>query len=218
MKYQYLIQITLLALIGLVCQQSVALNKAAQGASQKASSSIPASDDLATFKAGVQYWANPVPLLCKEWYVVVGGTVLEKHKTPGYGAHPKPFTEGTLRVERVFISLPTKRQTAPQEMKYFKSDGFEDLKVGDKVIVFVNEYDGGYGIVEAMDSNCKLGIKVRDWNEPIVGAVEKIAADTEMAVHYDKRSEILKARQYANIWRPYSKRGIDYLLKGISWW
>ncbi|MEW6736674.1 MAG: hypothetical protein AB1489_35625 [Acidobacteriota bacterium] len=66
------------------------------------------------------------------------------------------YIAGTLEIERVLLSLPTREKSAPANFKYFKSDGFEGLKAGDKIIAFVNEYDGGYGIIEASGSNCKL--------------------------------------------------------------
>jgi hypothetical protein len=88
-----------------------------------------------------------------------------------------------------------------------ESDGFEGLKRGDKVLVFVNEYDGGYGIIEAAGSNCKLGIKVRDWDDPIIEAVEAMTRDPQMAKRPDDRIEVLKNPKYAEVWQRFSRKG-----------
>lgn len=162
---------------------------------------VVASD---TFSAGVMYWATPLPVLCKDWYVVIAGTVLEIHQEVVPELAKQRYTAGTLKVDRVLLSLPTEKEAAPLNFVYFKSDGFEGLKRGDKVIVFVNEYDGGYGIIEAAGSNSKLGIKVRNWDDPIVRAVEAITRDARTAKFPGDRVELLKDPEYAKIWRPFS--------------
>ena len=164
------------------------------------------------------YWAIPTPLLCKEWHLVVGGTVLETHEEKGYGAHPEPFIRGTLGVERIFLNLPTRDDVVSPSLKRFKADGFDGLRRGDRVIVFANEYDGGYGIIEVPDSNCKIGIKVADWGEPIVRAVEEMIEKEGSAGNADHRREMLKDAKYAEVWRPYSGKGIAYILEGKEYW
>ena len=185
-----------------VATQSVP--NAAQSAPTAATPQAVASD---TFSAGVMYWATPRPVLCKDWYVVIAGTVSETHLKVIPELAKQRFTEGTLKVERVLLSLPTEREAAPANFAYFKSDGFEGLKCGDKVIVFVNEYDGGYGIIEAAGTNSKLGIKVRSWDDPVVGAIEAITRDARMAKYPDDRIELLKDPKYAKIWREFSGKG-----------
>jgi hypothetical protein len=75
------------------------------------------------------------------------------------------------------------------------------------VIVFVNEYDGGYGIVETAGSNSKLGIKVRGWDDPVVRAVEALTRDAQAARLPGGRHEILKDPEQAKAWRPFDGKG-----------
>ncbi|HEV2864848.1 MAG TPA: hypothetical protein VGX48_27895 [Pyrinomonadaceae bacterium] len=159
-----------------------------------------------TFSVGVMYWATPRPVLCKDWYVVLGGTVVETHREEAPELARQHFAAGTLKVERVFMSLPTEREAAPEGFAYFKSEGFDGLRRGDKVIVFVNEYDGGYGLVEAAGSNSKLGIKVRSWDEPIVEAVAAMTRDAQAAKLPGDRQEALKDPRHAEAWRPFNGR------------
>ena len=164
------------------------------------------------------YWAIPTPILCKEWQLVVGGTVLETHEEKGHEAHPEPFVGGTLKVERIFLNLPTRDDAVSPNLKRFEADAFDGLRRGDRVIAFVNEYDGGYGVIEVPDSNCKIGIKVADWGEPIVGAVEEMIRSGGSTYNTDVRREMLKDAKYAETWRPYSHKGIQYLLEGKEYW
>jgi len=167
---------------------------------------------------GLMYWAIPTPILCKEWHLVVGGTVLETHEEEGYGAHPKPFIRGTLEVEKIFLNRPTRDDVVSPSLKRFKADGFDGLRRGDRVIVFANEYDGGYGIIEVPDSNCKIGIKVAGWGDPIVRAVEEMIEKENSTDNADPRREMLKEAAYAEVWRPYSRKGIAYILKDKEYW
>jgi hypothetical protein len=167
---------------------------------------------------GFMYWALPTPVLCKEWQLVVGGTVLETHHEKGYGAHAEPFTSGTMTVDKLFLNLPTRKDVVSASAKSFKADVFDGLSIGDKVIVFVSEYDGGYGIIEVPDSNCKIGIKVKGWDDPIVSAVEKMIANGETVNNMRARRDMLEDHAYADLWRPYSSKGIAYLLGGEKYW
>jgi hypothetical protein len=211
MSYRASIPIILLAGVFLACRDLPVEREHAQ---QTTKAPTPTRNEDLTLEVGLQYWAPPFPLLCKDWYVVVGGTVLEKHEAPGNTAHENPFIEGTLLVEHVFLRLPTRNQSAPSNMKYFKSAGFDDLEVGEKVIIFVNEYDGGYGIIPTLGSNCRLGIKVNSWEEPIVEAIEAITKHGELVDR--KRDEVLKNPRYIEVWRPYSKLIVNFRPDGIS--
>jgi hypothetical protein len=164
-------------------------------------------------RAGYLYWATPTPILAREWRLVLGGTVVETHPdTAHYGDHKKTFAAGTLRVEKIFLNLPTENYIVSPNVKRFKSDLFDGLKPGDKVIVFAVEYDGGYGLIEVPDSNCKIGIKVDRWSDSIVGAVERMIERTPEG-DWKSIAEMLGDPAYAEIWRPYSPRGIDHLLE-----
>jgi hypothetical protein len=164
------------------------------------------------------YWAIPQPILCKDWYLVVGGTVLETHKEEGHDAHPRPYVGGTMTVERIFLNLPTRNYAVSPNLKIFMSNAFDGLKRGDKVIVFVNEYDGGYGIISVLDSNCGIGIKVKSWDEPIVGAIEAMIRGGGGGKNIDARKEMLKDANTVKVWRRYSSRGIAYLLEDKDYW
>ncbi|HEX8558034.1 MAG TPA: hypothetical protein VF668_08040 [Pyrinomonadaceae bacterium] len=205
MNRRALAWLLLFALAACTAGQSVPRERAAPAPSQEPAPRRAAAE---TFSAGHMYWATPQPVLCKDWYVVLGGAVVETHREAMPGLTKERHTAGTLRVERVFMSLPTKNEAAPGAgVAYFKSEAFDGLKRGDKVIVFVNEYDGGYGIVEAAGSNTKLGIKVRSWDDPIVRAVETLTRDPQAARFPEGRREVLKDPEQAKAWRPFAGKG-----------
>lgn len=161
--------------------------------------------------AGILYWAGPRSIICGDWKVVLEGTVLETYQQEGHDTHPEPFHMGTLKVERVFLNKPSPQVFFPTPMlKYYRSDAFDDLKVGDRIIVFIQEYDGGYGVTWTLGSNSKLGIKIKSWDDPIVSALEKV-----VELPYNKRIEFLKTHpEEKAVWARFSNRG----KKGVLEW
>src|SRR5262245_39518288 len=77
-----------------------------------------------TFSAQVLYWAPAKPILCQEWYVVLSGTVLETHEED-FGELRGHGTAGTMNIERIFLSVPSDRESVPAAAKVFASDLFD---------------------------------------------------------------------------------------------
>lgn len=160
---------------------------------------------------GSAYWSNASPILSTEWQLVVGGTVTELHTRDGFGAHPDPFSCGTLSVEKIFLNLPTEKDVVSAELKTLKGELFDGLKVGDKVIVFITEYDGGFAMIEVADSNCKMGVKVNAWDDAIVKEVEKMTRDAQVVNDFGARLKMLEDPAIEKLWLPFSKDGIAAL-------
>jgi len=163
------------------------------------------------FRTGLMYWAPERPLLCKDWRVVVAGTVKETHVEKTRDHPVKELTHGTAAIEKILLKKPTPKQEFVTAST-LKSDGFDGLNRGDKVIVFVDEYDGGYGIQPVIGSNCRIGIKVESFDDPIVGAIEK------MIEHLDARHVPLQDNAYAELWRKYSAEGVRLIQNKETKW
>ena len=157
-----------------------------------------------TFSAQFLYWAPAKPILCQEWYVVLSGTVLEAHdedlgELRGHG------TAGTMSIERIFLNVPSKKESVPGGAKVFASDLFDGLRTGDKVLVFISEYDGGYGILGAHGSNTRQGIKLDSWDHPIVQMLAE-AAGPEGATDRKKfQDAIVSDPRTKEAWAPFNQ-------------
>lgn len=73
------------------------------------------------------------------------------------------------------------------------------------MIVFGTKYEGSYGQVEALGSNCPLGIKIEDWSDPIVATLPAVLSGkadfTDKAV--------------ADAWRPFGAPAIQCLIDDV---
>ena len=156
------------------------------------------------FSAQFLYWAPAKPVLCQEWYVVLSGTVLETHEEDlgelrGHG------TSGTMSIERIFLNVPSRKESVPSGAKVFASDLFDGLKAGDKVLVFVSEYDGGYGILEAHGSNIRQGIRLDSWDHPVV---QMLAAASGAEPSTDRKKfqdAIVSDPRTKEVWAPFNQ-------------
>jgi len=162
-----------------------------------------------TFRGGYMYWAPRSPVLSKAWYVVFVGTVLEVH--PDMGDLPNTrMIRGTLKIDTVLLRRPA-RQEEFVSADYFEAAGFDGLSPGDKVVVFVEEYDGGYGFAAPLQSNCNLGIKVARLDGPVVAAVQQVIRDGVRTALQDPAC--------ADVWRRYDGVGVASALSPARpWW
>jgi hypothetical protein len=165
------------------------------------------------FHAGFHYWAEPRPLLSRDWLLVVGGTVACRHIDTGASRDRSYLYPGGILCEKAFYVERDRREPGdwsyPQ--KYLAlSDGLDGLQAGDKVIVFVSEFDGGAVVLPALGSNCRVGIKVDSWDDPIVVAVEKLCRAK------DPR-EALKDAKVQQAWRRFDDVGVEATLRGTSY-
>lgn len=174
------------------------------------------------------YWAVPRPIAATDWHAVFGGTIVKvkKEKLKYSGDITREFVGGEVKIEKIFLDLPGGAKISIGE-KFYGED-FENLKKGDKVIVFVNGfYERDFVRIKIDGTNSALGLKVKDWNEPIVPLLEKIAVcgktkETWVEGHqpdfrttlYDCRSERDKMiLENAPIWQRYDPKGVEELIE-----
>lgn len=145
-------------------------------------------------------WVSQTVLTGGRWAVVLAGTVTETHKErdPFYGGD---VVSGTLKINKVLLQRGT-RDKIFKSASFMTSRGFDGLEVGDKILVFVVEYDGGYGIPNYHGSGSKLGIKVRDFDEPILSAVEAM-------IQHPERN-MLKNKRHLAAWQRCDPEGVHH--------
>lgn len=159
------------------------------------------------------YWALPTYVLGAEFAAVVAGEVLAvRTETPGNPElrGPGPIHFATLRIERVFRQGPPKRLPKGPPLpsligrKRIEVEGADGVAVGDKLVVFIESYDGGYGIVPKRGTETPVGIRVGAWTDPIVPAIERwLAGDAD----WSKPEEV-------EPWRPYGEAVIRCIREG----
>lgn len=164
------------------------------------------------FTLGLMYWAPPSYVLGGSYALVVGGEIVEIHAEPAADPEVRgpTITHATIRVEHVFADIPppprpqgTVERYAGQSQVRF--DGAEGLAAGERVIVFAEAYDGGYGIVPKRDTGVQVGIRVADWSDPIVPALGRYLAGTAD----------LRRPTDAEPWRRFGEAAIACVLDGV---
>ncbi|MBX7220644.1 MAG: hypothetical protein K1Y36_11910 [Blastocatellia bacterium] len=161
---------------------------------------VPQAKPAIEMYLGWMYWAPPQAIPDMDWYLVVAGTVETLHRESVASLPNQLVMVGTLRVKRIFRHLPTRNYPNPQPFDRLRVGGLNGLKPGDNVLLFAIEYDGGYGLLEAAHSNCKIGIKLHNWHDPIVASVERMCAD------YQRRKEILAETREKAVWQAVAAR------------
>ena len=127
--------------------------------------------DGATLHIGYMHWAAPRSVLDGPSILIVGVTVEKLEERAGEGAEGRKVVQGTLSVHEVFRSEPNTYEGQTRII----SDGFAGAAVGDKLILFLREYEGTPALAPAEGSTSPVGIKVDTWDAPIVGAVRRYA-------------------------------------------
>jgi len=184
-----------------------------------------------SFRFSTLYWATPRTVAGDDWHAVFGGTVIivSKESDDPLDNSSRKYVSGAIKIEKVFLNLPDNSEISVNSV--IRSEDFDDLKIGDKVIVFINVfYEGDFARVEIEGTNTKLGFKVKDWNEPIVSVLEQIAPcgkiqetwaeghpeDFRVKMYncFEERNRIiLDEPQVAEIWKRYDPIGFQYLLE-----
>lgn len=192
------------------------------------SKNVQTTQDGKSFGFPTIYWAVPSTVADSEWNAVFGGTVIKtkQEKEEGLGGHERKFVSGTLKVEKIFLNMPDHIEIKLDSI--FEGESFEHLKKGDKVIVFVNSFfDKEFWIKTIEGTNSAMGFKVKTWNDPIGGVLEKAAPcsktknswveghEKDFRVKlYDCRAERDKIiLENAEIWKRYDPLGLDNLLE-----
>ncbi|MBK7882534.1 MAG: hypothetical protein IPJ81_00850 [Chitinophagaceae bacterium] len=127
-----------------------------------------------TLNVGYTYWwaqGGPFIGLCGDEYALVFTGTVTKLFTP-LPNNPddavRSSQKGVIKISSIRKSRATEKDNYNNE-QYFSSDCFYDsgLKEGDKVIVFMYEYEGGYSIPG------KSILKIKNFNDPIVVSIEE---------------------------------------------
>jgi hypothetical protein len=166
-----------------------------------------------TFHTGLMYWAGPRGILDRDWYLVVAGTVVQTEAKSDPNSTMPAWVDGRLKVERILFVAPQAVSVVPTNLEYFESEGFDGLKPGDKVIVFVNQYDTSDGIIPMLGSNCRIGIKVDDWKDPIVSLVQETAPYLN-GESLSQLRKYLQVKDHAQQWHRFDKEVVDAILSG----
>jgi len=177
------------------------------------------------------YWSTPRTLPAFDWYAVFGGTVInvKKESVKMSGDFSREYVSGALKIEKVFLNLPGSSEISINSV--VTSENFDDLKKGDKVIIFINGfYEREFVRVEVEGTSSKLGFKVKDWNEPIVSVLEKIAPcnktqeewpeghprETRILMYNcggDWDKFILDDPEISKVWKRYDPKGFEHLVE-----
>ncbi|HEY8559953.1 MAG TPA: hypothetical protein VIL74_06090 [Pyrinomonadaceae bacterium] len=186
-----------------------------------------------SFTIPTLYWATPQGVAGNGWEAVFGGTVVEvenvaEKKSDGF-PFPRKYVQGAIKVEKIFRNLPDSTEITVGSV--IRSEDFDGLKKGDKVVFFIDDiYEGGYVRVETAGTNSKLGFKVEDWNEPLVAALEKLAPCDKLRIERveghpedfkarlhdcdgDRESKILDDPEIADIWKLRDPVGYQSLVE-----
>ena len=126
------------------------------GAARAVSTGVEAERPL---NVGLMYWALPRPVgEGEDAILVIEGQVLELEVRPGEGIarQGELVHEGLVRVDEVRKDLPPRPRGQRPPLRYtgqrlIRTDALEGVAVGDRIVLFIHDYDGGYGIVPASD-------------------------------------------------------------------
>lgn len=149
-------------------------------------------------RAGFMYWYDPTPLQA-DWSLVVSGTVLSLQKIAG--PQQTTATAGQIKIHRILYTPPLSK--APQ----FNADileidgGFEQLNIGDKLLVFLVEYENDHAMPDYRHTPTHLGFRLDSFSAPIVTAVQAYLRDGKISDRDQK------------IWRKYDPRGLNHYLE-----
>jgi hypothetical protein len=169
-----------------------------------------------TLKVAYTYWqpyggpftghcGNPYSLVFTGTVIKLGDLV-EHHPTGKYAAATL-YTgqKGIINIEKIKFRQPSEEGYRKKPgnnycgEKFFSSDCFYSLKLkeGDKVIVFIYSYEGGYCI----PGNSIL--KIEDFNDPVVLSIDK---------YINSNQDPLSIMSDTTLWRKYQ---LDNTLKQI---
>lgn len=193
--------------------------KPEQGTNKNPTAPAPAPSDIikpkvingGTFKVGYMYWARS-PLLLKDWSVVLSGTVSEiyRHQLKGDQINPEGTMAGVVKIHEIYSRRSTQKVDF-QNASFFKSSGgFDGLKKGDKIIVFIDSYDGGYGVVPVSDTHCHLGLKITGFDDPVIDATKMWLSKKG---DFFEQGKLAVDEKFAKVWRKYDKVGLEAFLE-----
>lgn len=165
----------------------------------KFNSNVDLSIKNEIFHAGYMYWTFP-EILNNYWYAVFTGTVidiLKSAKDSNIAGHK--YVYGKIKVNEILLS--TKTQTSDfKNSKYFSSDGFDNFKLKDKVLIFMSQYDCGYGI----PNGCI--VKLNTFNDSIITSAKKY-------IKGKQKFEVINNNADLKLWNKYDSAGLKHVVE-----
>jgi hypothetical protein len=155
------------------------------------------------FQGGFLYWAAEQGFDASDAVVVLTGEVeaLDSREDPsGWPASPNPGERAVIRIrEFLRIDRQAGRHVAPEKWidpakhKWLSAGGAEGLWPGDKLVVRMTEYDGGLGILPQTGGDCRLGVKLSGWEDPVLESIRyAVAEGMEKALAHAVHGQVLR--------------------------
>lgn len=164
--------------------------------SKRAKSDIDITFVQDTLDVGYTYWweeSGPFIGYCgKEYALVFSGTVVNLDKANHDAAPLYISQKGTIAVDEVY-KIKDMGNNSYANQKYFSTDCFSnmDINVGNKVLVFCYDYEGGLTI----PGNSSI-IKIKSLDHPLVGATKRFIDADENPVEIKEDSTLWSAYGY----------------------
>ncbi|MCE5276764.1 MAG: hypothetical protein ABFD92_06795 [Planctomycetaceae bacterium] len=169
------------------------------------SSSIP---EQQCYNAGYMYWYTPSPLSANTAAVLLG-TVSSVQPC---GTHPSSLklNDYTFRIEKLFYAdtavgdsqqrVPDSEQAKLMAASVLKCPAADSLSIGDRVVVFLIPYEGGYAVPRFGGTNCTLGIKIRRDDHLLIRLLQAEADAPD-------KSRLRVRDSHLEEWRDYDPEG-----------
>ena len=156
-----------------------------------------------TYRAGYAFWYGTTVLREREWYVVFIGEVIKVWEEN----HPllKKYISGRIRVHKILKNRSTDKEKFVN-IKYFKGGNFYGLKIGDKVIVFLIEYQNAYALPDYKSLVTKIGYRLDSYQDKIVEVVKE-------QINVDMYGNKKFLKKYVNVWKKYDPTGVKEMLE-----
>jgi hypothetical protein len=160
------------------------VEKQKEPSSAKGHKSALAKSELTSL--GFAYWANETEILEKDWagLIFVEVDKVREVDTPDLVRSHDAVAEGRV-VDAVKLTRKELRSGGRLEC-----GGATGVRAGDKLIIFLEAYDGGVAVMPVKHSGCGIGLRVPEWDSPLAKAV-RVAATEGRAV-IAARPELLK--------------------------
>ncbi len=127
-------------------------------------------DGNGRWKLALRYWAHCTPFQSAGGYAFLAEVAQLGAQIPPVEEQDGPlrFRSGILKVREVLNPKPAPALTAIKELSV---EGLDGLKIGDRLIVFVDPvaYEGGY-VINFHDGGCHVGIRLPPANDLDFGA------------------------------------------------